>query len=116
MDNSPQQDQSSFVSGFTIGLFAGAAGYFLFGTKRGAQIRRQLAEEWEDAQEHLSREGMVQPGVSLRDFFQDLLHTTVKHSETMILEPIAERVESVTKKAAPKMAKKKPASKKFRGV
>jgi len=72
--NSPAvPDQGGFIAGFSIGLLAGAAGYFLFGTKRGAEIRHELVKEWENAQEHLAKEGVIssQP-LSLRNFLQNL--------------------------------------------
>lgn len=49
------QDQGSFLTGFTLGLFAGATGYFLFGTDRGAKVRRELKTEWDQAQAGLAK-------------------------------------------------------------
>lgn len=43
--------EGSFLTGFTVGLFAGAAGYYLFATKKGAKLRTQLSQEWQQAQE-----------------------------------------------------------------
>lgn len=63
-------EQSSFVAGFSLGLIAGAAGYFLFGTARGAQLRRQLVEEWESAQDELIRQGALPTRVNLRQYLQ----------------------------------------------
>lgn len=47
------QDQGSFLTGFALGVFAGAAGYFLFGTDRGHKVRRDLQREWENAKQDL---------------------------------------------------------------
>lgn len=38
-----QNDQGSFLTGFSLGLFAGAFGYLLFGTDRGKKIRVSAA-------------------------------------------------------------------------
>lgn len=65
----------SFLSGFTIGLFAGAAGYFLFGTERGAQVRKQLEAEWRAAQSKMYAEGVIDhPNISLRDMLKNFVH------------------------------------------
>ncbi len=50
---SESQDQGSFLTGFALGVFAGAAGYFLFGTDRGHKVRRELQREWDTAKQDL---------------------------------------------------------------
>jgi len=54
---SDHHEQGSFVSGFSIGLLAGAAGYFLFGTDKGRQIKAKLAQEWSQAQLSMPERG-----------------------------------------------------------
>jgi gas vesicle protein len=44
-----EQESGSFVMGFAVGLFAGAAGYYLFATDKGHKIRQELVKEWEQA-------------------------------------------------------------------
>lgn len=44
-------DSGQFTTGFTLGLLAGAAGFFLFGTKRGREVRHRLQAEWERARQ-----------------------------------------------------------------
>ncbi|MBW7955558.1 YtxH domain-containing protein [Patescibacteria group bacterium] len=63
-------DQSNFVAGFSLGLLAGAAGYFLFATEKGAKMRKQLVQEWESAQDYLLKEGALPNKVNLRQFLQ----------------------------------------------
>lgn len=58
-------DQGSFLNGFVVGLFAGAASYFLFATDKGATVREQLAEEWEQAKGQLTESTGAEAG-SLR--------------------------------------------------
>jgi gas vesicle protein len=50
----PQSDQGSFLAGFSVGLVAGAVGYFLFATNKGSNLRDSLTEEWAAARSKLS--------------------------------------------------------------
>ncbi len=59
----------SFVTGFGLGLLAGAAGFVLFGTKKGAAIRRDLQTAFAQAYKEEIASGQVTgEAVSLRDF------------------------------------------------
>lgn len=63
-----------FVAGFSIGLIAGAAAYYLFGTEKGRVLRSTLVEEWESAKEHMADEGILKDRqLSLRQFMQKLI-------------------------------------------
>lgn len=63
-----QKDQGSFLTGFSLGLFAGAFGYLLFGTDRGKKIRTDLSQEWDQAKDKLAQDGIINdPDASLRD-------------------------------------------------
>ena len=106
--------QSSFTTGFTVGLFAGAAGYYLFGTKQGAQLRRQLVQDWEDAKEHLVEEGVIaHSNVSLRGLLKELVHQAVSQTEEVERRFLPdERVRKATKTPA----RKKEMAKRFKGV
>lgn len=58
-----------FVTGFGLGLLAGAAGFVLFGTKRGAQLRGELQKAFIAAyQEELAAGEVAGQSISLRDF------------------------------------------------
>jgi gas vesicle protein len=50
--NNNCNSSSNFLPGFLLGVIAGAAGYFLLGTKKGRKIKKRLMEEgqdiWED--------------------------------------------------------------------
>ncbi len=90
------QDQGSFLTGFTVGMLAGAAGLFLFGTKDGSKIRKQLSQEWDSAKLQLFTQGHIDnPQAKLGDIVRDFMNSlTVEAS-----------------KSTPKSAKSKPAVK-----
>jgi hypothetical protein len=63
----------SFTTGFTLGLFSGVVGYYLFGTKQGKKTRDKLAYEWDKAHQHLIDEGVISKNAgfkNLGDFVQ----------------------------------------------
>lgn len=67
-------DQGGFVAGFSLGLIAGAAAYFLFGTEKGSKLRKQLVEEWDSAREFMAEDGVLKDQqVSLRQFLQNVV-------------------------------------------
>ena len=69
-----QNQEGSFVTGFTVGLFAGAAGFFLFGTKKGETIRSKINAEWDNAKEQLAQEGVISSSdLSIRDMFASVI-------------------------------------------
>jgi gas vesicle protein len=66
--------QGSFLNGFIVGLFAGAAGYFLFGTKKGETIRHKINEEWEQAKVQLSDQGVIESSdMTIREFLASIV-------------------------------------------
>jgi len=68
------QNQGSFLGGLALGLFAGAAGYFLFGTKDGEQVRKKIEKEWQDAKATLVDEGIIKSkDLSLKDLISEWL-------------------------------------------
>jgi gas vesicle protein len=71
--SSSGHEQGSFLTGFTLGLFAGAAGYFMFGTNKGRKLRERLADEWENARMEVGDKGL--PNMSFRDMLGSLLKT-----------------------------------------
>jgi gas vesicle protein len=71
-DHHHTQSEGSFLTGFTVGLFAGAAGYYLFATEEGKKLRTNLVKEWDAAQAELAKQG-IKPQASLREFFRELM-------------------------------------------
>ena len=66
-----QEDSStpSFVTGFGLGLIAGAAGFVLFGTERGKALRKDLQKAFTEAyQEEIAAGEVAGEAVSLREF------------------------------------------------
>ncbi|MFZ5376392.1 MAG: hypothetical protein ACOZAN_01835 [Patescibacteria group bacterium] len=69
--NNPAQ----FLGGFTLGVFAGAAGLFLFGTDHGKKLGQQLADEWDQAKESLADRGVIEnKDVTLGEMLRGVLH------------------------------------------
>lgn len=102
-----------FVAGFSLGMIAGAAAYYLFGTEKGRVLRAQLVEEWEGAKDHMVDDGVLKDRqVSLREFMQkliqDVFHTSLP---TEIMQP--SRSKRTTKSPGRKPAKR---TQKFSGV
>ncbi|MEN8252753.1 MAG: hypothetical protein ABFQ62_00030 [Patescibacteria group bacterium] len=92
-----EEKHGSFLNGFTVGLFAGAAGYFLFGTKKGDSVRTQLAKEWEKAKGELEKEGVIESGKGLKEMIGDAvgkLSTPTKKN----VKPKTSKTKTVKKK------------------
>jgi len=101
-------DQGNFLTGFTFGLFAGALGYFLFGTPKGETMRAQIAEEWEQAKDELAQSGTLESNHSLREVISSMF------------AKIAANIDEVNQASAAKSHKQlhreKKETKKFKGV
>lgn len=87
------QESGSFVTGFTIGLFAGAAGYFLFATDKGQTVRAELVKEWQAAKKKLADEGFEFPAEA-EDATEDLLKNQVKPKVLKIKQALQQAVEN----------------------
>jgi gas vesicle protein len=90
-DTNRADDQGSFLTGFTLGIFAGAIGYYFFGTQKGKRMRTELSHEWQQARQQIGPDKF--PHTSLRDFFTAI----VKSIQT---ESISKKTSSLTKKTA----------------
>ena len=104
---------SSFLPGFTMGLLAGAAGYYLFATEEGQQVRERLNEEWERAKAEMVAQGVLSPGEgSLRQFLMGFLAQLAKQAYPT---DEAERVHRMT--TPPRKPRgKKEAGRRFKGA
>jgi hypothetical protein len=125
------QDQGSFLTGFTVGLFAGAAGYFLFGTDRGEKVRSTLQDEWEEAKDKLVDQGVIRDkSVTLREVVRETVSRAARSAGVVeVVGKTKKSSKAASKKSAAKSktstAKSKvsavkslpkQASKKFKGV
>ncbi len=109
MSNAYEDQSNSFLVGFTWGLIAGAAGYFLFGTDQGKKVRHQLAEEWDQHLTPLTEGSPSEGKISLRQAVVNFVQDLTTDSEA-----------TQTPKSSPKKSDSKskstPKSKKFKGV
>ncbi len=51
-----QREQQLLVGGFSLGLLAGAMGFYLFGTEDGQRLRKKLNVEWDRAQDYFQQQ------------------------------------------------------------
>ena len=88
---------------------------------KGAQVRKQLTQDWEEAKEHLVKEGVLEHArFSLGDYLKELLERALLTEEHFVADLEAKgkkTAKSVGKSVAAETAQvKKAAVKKFRGV
>lgn len=113
MSDTREYNQGSFLTGFTVGLFAGAAGYFLFGTDKGKKVTERLSDEWENAKEKLADEGVIDnPNLSLREVVGQVLNQVKERIEIPATE--SSKAGKASKVTTPKVVKK-PA-RKFKNI
>jgi gas vesicle protein len=66
-----------FLTGFSVGLFVGAAGYYLYATERGKKLREHVADEWKTAKVELAKGGVIHDAnVSMRELFSEIIQKT----------------------------------------
>lgn len=101
------RDQGSFIGGFTIGMFAGALGYFLFATNKGKKIKTELVKEWTAARTHMPDRG---EGMTQFASFRDVLTHIRDQIESSTTEAEQKINRQPKKKGSPKKASR------FKGV
>lgn len=100
------------MAGFSLGLIAGAAGYFLFATERGSKVRKQLIKEWEGATDQMVEEGVIpSKDISIREFLSDFFENVF---QAQLPDDFVNPSKSA--KAAKAPARKAKKSSKFSGV
>jgi gas vesicle protein len=113
-----QKESGSFLTGFTLGLLAGAVGHFLFTTDRGEKVRKSLMEEWKIAKKEIEKaktkstvenieeatEKMKEASVSLRDM--------AKKAANYVVTKVEELDDEGPKKTKKKSSEKKTTAKK----
>lgn len=117
-----QHQSNSFLTGFAVGLFAGAAGYYLYATDRGKKLREHLVSEWQTAKVQLVKEGVIdRPDVSLREFIGEVMNKIFSHEsstpdevETHHLLADNSTGKTIRKKHLPRQQRE--TAQKFRGV
>jgi len=104
--------QDSFKAGLTLGVCLGVAGYFLFGTDRGKQLRKELDQVWEDHPELKKKLPASFQSTSFEELIQEVM---VEVSSGLSHLSDAAEVAS-TKKTKTKSPSKAGVIKKFKGV
>lgn len=100
------QNQGSFLGGLALGMFAGAAGFFLFATKDGAKTRQKLEKEWEGAKSKMADDGIIKDkNMTLSQMIGDWLG--------MASTPTTKKT---SKKKTSKASSTKGTTSKFKGV
>lgn len=70
--------EENFMTGFSIGLAAGAAAMYLFGTDEGEELREELKAHWKEALKDLLAEGTIETAEEdIWQLFKDILNKTV---------------------------------------
>jgi len=109
-------NQGSFVSGLTIGFFAGAAGYFLFGTDKGKKIVKDLEKEWQAAR---AADPQLTEAIA-GEANQEIKASTILRTVKNLIQQIAEQQDEGSKNRKQSTRGKKPVSKKsdtkFKGI
>ncbi|OGJ15764.1 MAG: hypothetical protein A2632_02305 [Candidatus Pacebacteria bacterium RIFCSPHIGHO2_01_FULL_46_16] len=77
----PDEEHGSFSLGFTFGLLAGVAGFFVFGTERGKYARRQFSKQWQEAQTALAKHP-DSPLLTLREACKHVLSAVLENSSS----------------------------------
>ncbi len=98
-------------------MFAGAAGYFLFGTKRGASLLKQLEGEWESAKKQLVDEGIIETGdIKLKDFARGVINQVLGEMDQFVLPAGTPSSSKTSSKKSSKKSDSKPKKRTFKGV
>jgi gas vesicle protein len=87
-----EQNQGSFIGGLALGMFAGAAGYFMFATKDGSKFRKKIEQEWQEAKVSLAEEGVIKnKDITISELVSDWLgldhHKTTTKKKTPTSKP-----------------------------
>ncbi len=87
------------MTGFGVGLAAGAIGMYLFGTDEGSKLRQELKDYWQEAVKDLLAEGTIENAEQdLWALFKDILNQAVGDIESLKLDKAAKtKAVSVTR-------------------
>jgi gas vesicle protein len=88
MTDEKDTHQSSFISGFVLGSFAGAAALFLLSSNKGRQIAKEILKEVEDA---IGQTDIV--GEEVEEIVEETVRKAEKHTETIAKEVAATKEE-----------------------
>jgi len=72
------RQSGTFVTGFTMGILAGIAGYLLVSSDEGKKTLKKIKKEWKIAQEELLKQGTIKKHWTVRK----LINQIFQHIET----------------------------------
>ena len=102
--------EENFMTGFGVGLAAGAVGMFLFGTDEGTKLRKELKDHWQEAAADLLAEGVIENAEQdLWGLFKDILDKAGS-------EVSEHQLESIKKSKTATTARKTREKNQFKGV
>jgi len=111
------KEVGSFLNGFTAGLVAGAAAYFLFATDKGKNLSQEIQGEWDQAKETLAEKGVIKDkNTTIRQLIGSIFKQVTDTKMTPASERKAKKLVSKKKKISFSSSKKKQQPKKFKGV
>ncbi len=91
----PNEEHGSFSLGFTFGLLAGAAGFFMFGTERGKKARLEFAKQWQEAHKSMAKNSdAVVP--TLREAFETVVAAVTDEQPKKKKKPTKPRAKKQT--------------------
>jgi hypothetical protein len=106
-----------FALGFSVGVIAGAVGYYLFGTEQGKQVTAELKEEWEALTKPIKNDELTAAGepVVLPTWWVEL-KKTIKNIAGEVPKPKAEKAKPSKPKAVPRKHSTMPKKNTFKGI
>ncbi len=109
--NNSTDDSGSFFSGLTIGLFAGAVGYYLFASEKGSKLVKKVSSEWEKAQKEFpAKVEESAPATTIKtgvlSFIHELISSLEDANESQITRNNSNDDDSLTNSASKRVRKK----------
>lgn len=110
--------QENMLAGFVVGLAAGAAGMYLFGTDDGVKLRKELKKHWQEASVDLLAEGVIEHAE--QDLWSIFKETLDKASQEITSHKTSSKKSTSVKKkqttSAVRKLKAKKTKNRFKGV
>ena len=86
------------MAGFSVGLAAGAAGMFLFGTDEGSELRKELKDYWQEAVHDLLAEGVIENAEQdMWELFKEILDKAAEDVEGHLPKKIKKNTSSASR-------------------
>lgn len=99
----PKNSGSGFLSGVTVGVLLGVAGYYLFGTKEGKNVRDKVVTEWQKAEKKIGNSPALE---TASEYWQTAFGTIAKELGFQRLRKVATQKTKALIKPATAFVKK----------